>query len=210
MRTPTKPYGSLLRRLMSPRWRSRRSSVQVWTVGPMEKQWNPRSIPCPHETFLLFECLQLLRSVISDCLPTNLTWICSKVVKTSRRVRWEPMSSTQAAYRPATMGPNGIRNNSEPCRLFPVLLCFRILRRILSRLLRRCIISSHLHVKQVDTVFVVLPHLRTMPYTLVRPCCKRCIVNFHAFALGRTAVHRQPDARQNCMCWFTLRLKFLW
>lgn len=45
-----------------------------------------------------------------------------KVVKTSRSVGWEPKSSTPAAYRPATMGPSGIRNNSEHCNMLPVLL----------------------------------------------------------------------------------------
>lgn len=107
----------------------------------------------------LFSQIASLPATSAQCvirvLANKFTLNVFKVVKSRRCVRWEPMSSTPAAYRPATLGPNGIRNNSEPCSIFPVLLFFWILwaHPVLSRLPCCCIISFHLHVKQVDTVF---------------------------------------------------------
>lgn len=55
-----------------------------------------------------------------------------------------PMSSALAAYRPVTLGPNGIRNNSSLADYSPLLLCFWILLVLLS-------ITLHLN-RQIHSV----------------------------------------------------------
>lgn len=158
---------------------------------------------------ILYHCLQLLRSVLSDCLPTNLTWICSRSLRPADASDGSPCQAHQQHIGQLPWDLMALEI-TQSLATYSHCFCFWILWLIRSHLLCCCIISFHLHVKQVDTVFLVLPHFRIMPCALVRLYCQRCIVNWHAFALGRTAVHRQPDSRQNCMCWFTLRLKFLW
>lgn len=107
---------------MSPLLRSRRSSAQVRT---RMTHVSYHSISASHFPLWRIYCL---------CLHAN--GVLLKVFKVVRRPprqmhsmgsRQGPMSSASAAYRPATLGHNGIRNNSSFTEYSQCFFCFWIL-----------------------------------------------------------------------------------